>query len=130
MLRHGAPLSPLQRRVAAAVGVAQPERIRLQLVDHVPIPAGPLVAHIARRFGLPGPDVDGLTLGHAVFIRRSALATELLAHECRHVQQCEAAGSLHRFLRAYLRQVARHGYRDAPFEVDARAAAKRCIGGG
>ena len=85
---------------------------------------------IARRFGLPGPDVDGLTLGHAVFIRRSALATELLAHECRHVQQCEAAGSLHRFLRAYLRQVARHGYRDAPFEVDARAAAKRCIGGG
>ena len=39
----------------------------------------------------------------------------------------EAAGSLHAFLAAYLRQVARHGYRHAPFEVDARAAAIRCM---
>src|SRR5258706_8115100 len=128
VLRHGQPLSPLQRRVAAAVGVAEPERIRLLLVERVPIPGGALVARLAHRFGLPRPDVDGLTLGHAIFIRPPALSRELLAHECRHVQQCDAAGSLHTFLGAYLRQVARHGYRDAPFEVDARAAAKRARG--
>jgi len=102
--------------------------VRLQVVDRVPIPGGALVARVAHRFGLPGPDVDGLTLGHAIFIRRGALSQELLAHECRHVQQCEAVGSLHSFLGAYLRQVARHGYRDAPFEVDARNAAKRALG--
>jgi len=122
-MRRGAPLSATQARLAAAVGVAQPERIRLVLVEHVPIPAGRWIDRIARRFGLPGADVDGLTLGHAIFIRDGALTPELLAHECRHVQQCEASGSLHAFLAIYLRQVARHGYRDAPFEADAREAA-------
>ena len=124
VLRRGEPLSDAQRRVAAAVGVAQPERIRLQLVKRIPIPGGRWVERVARRIGLPGPDVDGLTLGHAIFIRAGSLTPQLLAHECRHVQQCEAVGSLRAFVAAYLRQVARHGYRDAPFEADARAAAK------
>jgi hypothetical protein len=127
VLRRGRPLSKRQRRIAAAVGVVEPDRIRLQLVDRVPIPGGAWVGALARRMGLAGPDVDGLTLGHAIYIRHGAMSDDLLAHECRHVQQCEAAGSLHAFLAAYLRQVARHGYRHAPFEVDARAAAKRCV---
>jgi hypothetical protein len=127
VLRRGQPLSPAQRRIAAAVGVAEPERIRMQLVDRVPIPGGAWLARWSQRLGLAGPDVDGLTLGHAIYIRDAALSDDLLAHECRHVQQFEAAGSLHAFLAAYLRQVARHGYRHAPFEVDARAAASRCM---
>jgi len=127
VLRRGRPLSKRQKRIAASVGVVEPERIRLQLVERVPIPGGAWVDAIARRMGLAGTDVDGLALGHAIYIRASALSDDLLAHECRHVQQCEAAGSLHAFLAAYLRQVAHHGYRHAPFEVDARAAARRCM---
>ena len=123
-MRRGRPLTARQRRIAAAVGVAHPEDIRLLLVDRVPIPGGRWIDALARRLGLPGPDVDGLTLGHAILVRHCALSEELLAHECRHVQQCEAAGSMARFLRAYLGQVARHGYRQAPFEVDARDAAR------
>ncbi|HEX6707591.1 MAG TPA: hypothetical protein VF169_22725 [Albitalea sp.] len=124
-LRRGTGLSAAQQRVAAAVGVAQPQRIRLVLAPRVPIPGGRWLDGIARAMDLPGPDVDGLTLGHVIFIRDSALTARLLAHECRHVQQCEAAGSLHAFLAQYLRQVARHGYHDAPFEADARDAAQR-----
>jgi hypothetical protein len=127
VLRRGRPLSKRQRRIAAAVGVVEPDRIRLQLVPRVPIPGGAWVDALARRIGLAGSDVDGLTLGHAIYIREAALSDDLLAHECRHVQQCEAAGSMRRFLAAYLRQVARHGYRHAPYEVDARTAAKRCV---
>jgi hypothetical protein len=124
-LRLGRPLTESQRRVARSVGVADAERIRLLLVDRVPIPAGRVVDRIARRIGVPASEVDGLTLGHAVFIRRDAFTPALLAHECRHVRQCERLGSLPAFLAAYLRQVARHGYRDAPFEADARQAARR-----
>lgn len=127
VLRSGRPLTPTQRRIASAVGVAEPGRIRLQLVERVPIPGGAWAASLSHRFGFAGPDVDGLTLGEAIYIRHAALSDDLLAHECRHVQQFEAAGSLHAFLAAYLRQVARHGYRHAPFEVDARAAAIRCM---
>lgn len=125
VLRRGMPLTPGQQQVAAAVGVAHPERIRVRLVERVPIPAGRLVERVAGRLDLPSPDVDGLALGYALYIRGAALSMPLLAHECRHVQQCEAAGSLGSFLHAYLRQVAQHGYHDAPFEADAREAARR-----
>ncbi|HEV7912323.1 MAG TPA: hypothetical protein VGP22_01040 [Albitalea sp.] len=122
VLQRGTPLSQAQQRLAAEVGVAEPGRIRLAVVPRVPIPGGPVVEQVAKRIGLPGPDVDGLTLGHAIFIRAGSLTPRLLAHECRHVQQCEALGSLRAFVAAYLRQVARHGYHAAPFEADARAA--------
>ena len=125
VMRRGTPLSARQRAIAVAVGVAQPERIRLQLVKRVPIPGGAWSNGVARRIGIAGSDVDGLTLDHAILIRRAAAGDDLLAHECRHVQQCEAAGSLRAFLAAYLRQVAQHGYRQAPFEIDARDAARR-----
>jgi hypothetical protein len=123
VLRRGRPLTPSQKEIAAAVGVDEPERIRLLLVNGMPIPGGAWVRAVARGAGLPGPDVDGLTLGEAILVRRDALCDELLAHECRHVRQYEEAGSLRVFLAAYLQQVARHGYRAAPFEVDARQAA-------
>lgn len=123
--RHGAPLSPAEHEVAAAVGVTEPARIRVLLVDRIPFPGGGVLDRLALRWGLPGPHVDGLTLGHGIFLRRHAATLRLLAHECRHVKQVEEAGSLPRFLADYLRQVARHGYEDAPFEIDARLAAAR-----
>jgi hypothetical protein len=124
LMRCGMPLTPAQQDVAMVVGVAEPRRIRIAFVDRVPLPGGPLLERIAQRLGLPGADVAGLTLGHGIFIRGDTLSTSLLAHECRHVQQVEAAGSLRAFLGEYLRQVARHGYADAPFEADARTAAR------
>lgn len=123
--RHGSPLSPTEREVAASVGVVEPERIRVLQVDRIPFPGGGLLERLALRWGLPGPNVDGLTLGHGIFLRRHAATLRLLAHECRHVQQVEQAGSLARFLADYLRQVARHGYEAAPLEIDARLAAAR-----
>jgi hypothetical protein len=127
VMRQGRPLSQRELDIARAVGVSEPGRIRLQRVSRIPLPGGRWVARVSKRLGFAGPDVDGLTLGHAIYVREAALSDDLLAHECRHVQQCEAAGSLRAFLAAYLRQVARHGYRQAPFEVDAREAAMRCI---
>jgi len=124
-LRRGSPLSADQLRIAAAAGVAHPERIRLWVMPRVPIPGGEWSDRVAARLGLPGSNVDGLTLGHAIFIRRGVVSPLLLAHECRHVHQCEIAGSLGAFLAAYMREVARHGYHAAPMEVDAREAAYR-----
>lgn len=125
VLRDGVALTPAEREVAAAVGVQSPERIRVMHVGRIPFPGGGVVDRLALRLGLPGPNVDGLTLGHAIYLRRRAATLRLLAHECRHVQQFEAAGSLRAFLADYLRQVARHGYDAAPMEVDAREAAAR-----
>jgi len=65
---------------------------------------------------------SGMTLGHAIFVRRGEESdVRLMSHELRHVAQYEAAGGVAAFLAKHLADLAAHGYEDSPFEVDARA---------
>ncbi len=107
--------------VARAVGVKHAERIRVWTVVHILAPEDPELRRLALEQNLIGPGTRGLTLGYGILIRQGEFDLGLLAHECRHVQQVEAAGSLEGFLLAYLKQIADVGYEDAPYEVDARA---------
>lgn len=128
-LRHGRALDDEARALARAVGVADPDRVRVWLLPGMPVPGRRLWE---RLFGprVPWAGTTAMTLGPAVLCFGAPPDPLLLAHELRHVQQFESAGSLRAFLAAYLRQVARHGYRDAPWEVDARAAAYSAVAGG
>lgn len=117
---NGRPLSARESAIARKVGVSQPERIRVCVVRQMPAPSREPLRSAAAALGLLGPGTTGLALDHSVFMREGHQDERLLAHECRHVQQCEAAGSLAQFLRAYFTQLAQHGYTDAPFEIDAR----------
>ena len=47
---------------------------------------------------LIGPGTRGLSLGYGILIRQGEIDLGLLSHECRHVPQVEAAGSLEAFL--------------------------------
>jgi hypothetical protein len=125
LCRDGRVLSDAERQVALSVGVLRPERVRVLEVDHIVLPAAGVLTRLAGIVGLPAPHaLTGITLGYGIYLRRAGtLSHHLLAHECRHVHQHELAGSLRKFISLYLRQVARHGYRSAPFEVDARQAA-------
>jgi hypothetical protein len=121
ILARGEPLAPDEAAVARAAGVREPQRIRVLRVERAPVPAARALAWLARRAGLPGPDVDGMTLGHGIYLcTQGRGSARLLAHECRHVYQYERAGSVGAFIAAYLREVAAFGYRDAPLEADAR----------
>jgi hypothetical protein len=127
ILREGRPLDRAGLTLARAVGVRQAERIRVQQVNAIPWPDDPGLRRAAIATGLLGPGVEGLTLGHGIYIvggRRSAPvwgSPLLLSHECRHVHQYEEAGSVGAFLAQYLRQIAEVGYENAPYEIDARA---------
>jgi hypothetical protein len=63
----------------------------------------------------------GLTLGHSIFIVRGQKTSRLLSHECRHVHQYEAYGSIAAFLPPYLRQIVEAGYENSSYELDAQA---------
>lgn len=119
-LAHGVPLTPALLADARAVGVAQPERIRVAIVPHLPFPDEPPLAAIAADAGLLGPGTVGLTLGHAVFVVEGHDTRRLLTHEFRHVHQFEAAGSMTAFLARYLHEIATVGYDASPLEADAR----------
>jgi hypothetical protein len=92
------------------------------VVDQFPLPDDALVRAAALRIGLARPTIAGLTLGHAVMVRRGFEDdARLLSHELRHVAQYEAAGGIPAFLAQHLHDLDRFGYEDSPFEVDARA---------
>jgi hypothetical protein len=117
----GDPLNELGLKIARQVGVEKPEKIRIQLVSDFALPVEQPLRDVVIYTGLLGSNIDGLTLGHSVLIRRGHHRDiGLLSHEFRHVQQYEKYGSIAAFLSDYLWQVAEFGYRKAPLEKDAR----------
>ncbi|MBN3785561.1 hypothetical protein [Burkholderia sp. Ac-20353] len=120
VLRNGASLPPQCISDAQAVGVQLPELIRVAVVPSLPLPVDPMLRSVALDTGLLGPNMVGLTLGHAVFVVHGHDTRRLLTHEFRHVHQYEVAGSIAAFLHTYLQQIAEFGYEQAPLEIDAR----------
>ena len=117
----GRALIERELELARGVGVTQPDRIRVALVDALPMPEDPALRAAAVQTGLLGPGMAGLTLGHSVFICRGHQTVSLLSLEFRHVYQYEQAGSIAAFLPGYLKQIVQFGYASAPLEHDARA---------
>lgn len=127
ILETGSSLSPEQMFIARKVGVARPERIRIKLVDQLPLPEDHELATAALQTGLLGPNMAGLTLFYGIFICKRASGNQtLIAHECRHVYQYEQRGSIAAFLQEYLLQIVTYGYNGAPLEHDARLTAAKC----
>lgn len=117
----GLPLSERGLAVARRVGVRYPEKIRIKLVDQLPMPEEAMLKQAATETGLLGPHMAGLTLGYGILICHGQDTVRLLSHECRHVYQYETSGSIAAFFPVYLQQIATVGYDNAQFEIDARA---------
>jgi len=121
-LATGTPLTHEQLMLARAVGVKHPERIRIVVVDEIPLPDEPILRAAAQGVGLSQSWAAGLTLGHAVILHRGfEHEVRLLSHEFRHVAQYESLGGIGPFLVSHLKSLSEVGYENSPFERDARA---------
>jgi hypothetical protein len=121
-LAEGVALTSAQAVIAREVGVRDPARVRLHVVETLPAPSDPALTAAAGLIGLMPQAADGMTLGYAVLVKRGAEKdARLLRHELRHVAQYERAGGISPFLAAHIPDLMRYGYRDSPFERDARA---------
>ena len=118
----GSPLTDDEKGIARAVGVTNPDLVRIEIVgDRLPMPDDPVLQAAATQAGLLGPGMVGLTLGHSIFVCQGHKTRRLVSHELRHVYQYEQHGSIAAFLPVYLAQVLQVGYQNAAFEQDARA---------
>lgn len=121
ILSEGRAIGGTPLAIAAKVGVKHVECIRILRVDQMPIPPTIAIEALMARAGVIGPGLAGMTFGYGVCGTLGFTTAAVLAHEFRHVQQYEAAGSIAAFLQEYIRQIIEFGYADAPYEVDARA---------
>jgi hypothetical protein len=118
----GVPLSPALTAIARKVGVRAPEKVRIIVLDDIPLPDDPVLKGAALSVGLSQGDAAGMTLGHTIFLRRGyENDLRVASHELRHVAQYEASGGIAGFLAVHLADLVAFGYEDSPFEVDARA---------
>ena len=121
--RSGLALTSELFVVAKKVGVQVPDKIRIAVINAVPVPSHPLLQSACTATGLITPDTIGLTLRYGIFIRQDeSRNTKLFAHEFAHVAQYERRGGIEQFLKQYLAEVLNYGYPQAPMEQEAKRA--------
>jgi len=103
ILKHGAPLAPHQLADAGRAGVQDPARVRVLVVDRIPLPDDAELADAARRAQIITDASRGVAIGYGVIIRADSWQSrELLLHQFVHVAQCERSGGLESFVSEYL----------------------------
>jgi hypothetical protein len=103
VLAHGTPLGSQHMADARRAGVRDVERVRVLVVDRIPLPEGGELADAVWRTRIITADTRCVGVGHAIIIRAEAWGDrELLLHNLVHVAQCERSGSLEQWIRDYL----------------------------
>jgi hypothetical protein len=122
VLRRGRPLTADETRIAQAVGVAHPEKVRVLVHDDFIQPRDRAFVALARRFGIDiDAELSGRAGGYGIELRpRSARSRKLIAHELTHVGQYERMGKAG-LLRDYFVELLMVGYERSPIEAAARA---------
>jgi hypothetical protein len=103
ILKFGAPLGEAAVADAVRVGVEEPSRVRVLVVDRIPLPTDPNLAEASRRSNIITEASKGVAIGYGILIRADSWGDrELLLHQLVHVAQCERSGGLKSFVFEYL----------------------------
>ena len=103
VLEHGSRLSPRHIADAEIAGVKDPSRVRVLVVDRIPLPNDPQLAEASSRIGIVTEDTRCMGFGYALIIRVDAWNDrELILHNLVHIAQCERSGGLENWCREYL----------------------------
>ena len=103
VLARGVPLGPRHIEDAVRAGVHEVSRVRVLVVDRIPLPDDESLAAAARRTGIITEDTRCVGFGHALIIRADAWNDrELVLHNLVHIAQCEHSGGLEQWVRQYL----------------------------
>ncbi len=129
ILSCGRELGEQELADARAVGVREPEKIRILSVPRVPNPLRWLARPIDRFTRYSFFDPTGMTLMFGIFAVENLESDRLLlAHEFVHVAQYERFGGVFGFMRRYIFQCLADGYLEAPLEIEARELSDQALG--
>ena len=129
ILAEGQPLDPEQMADACALGIAEPDRVRLLALPRLPLPHNRFVRTLGLWTGTLSAETVGLSVRYGIFLRTPFdRDRRLLAHELTHTRQYERLGGIRPFLRRYLHECLTDGYLFAAMEREAADAAERVCG--
>jgi len=103
IVQQGVPLTAAQAADARRAGVQDPSRVRVLVVDRIPLPETKELAEAARKAQIITDASRGVAIGYGIIIRADSWKNrELLLHQLVHVAQCERSGGLDSFVTEYL----------------------------
>ena len=103
ILERGVPLNSRQVADARRVGVQDCSRVRILVVDRIPLPENVELAEAACQAQIITSASRAVTIGHGIIIRADCWGNrELMLHQFVHVAQCERSGGLQSFVPKYL----------------------------
>ncbi|TLD72758.1 hypothetical protein FEM03_01400 [Phragmitibacter flavus] len=118
----GEPLTDEQLQDATDAGVRFPEKVRVRVVNPVPLPVPTIFRSRMGRWGWVPDDVAGMAIGYGIHLHPYwGTSREVLVHELAHVGQYERLGGIRGFLESYLRECLEFGYPNGPLEQEAIA---------
>ena len=114
-------MTDAELQFAKSLGIREPEKARLLLVDSIPLPAPQWLLKWARAKFHTLPEPAGMTLGHGILLDPAYEdCAEIIRHELVHVRQHELWRGHLGFLWRYLYECMAYGYDEAPMELEAR----------
>lgn len=121
-LRAGQALDEQPLAIARELGIKNPEKVRIIVVDEVPFPHDKLLLKlVGEALGFVGEGIvnNAQVFGYSIYVRKGyELNTPRLAHELVHVQQIERS-SLKQVITQHFSDLATYGYEKSPLEVEA-----------
>ncbi len=119
LLPQGRVLTEREREQARRLGVVQPERVRVVVLETFPMPEDPELLEAGRAYGLGSRYAGGRAMGYVIMLKpKYANDSTILAHEFVHVGQHDRLGRK-AFLRRYMVELEMLGYARAPLELEA-----------
>ena len=131
ILAHGVPLTPDQTADARRAGVNDPGRVRVLVVNRIPLPDDKELAEAARRAQIITDASRGVAIGYGIIIRADSWRDrELLLHQLAHIAQCERSGGLDNFVGEYLQdRYSSRNFSLGSLEDEARSLAREICAG-
>lgn len=103
VLSRGVPLDARYLAEARRLGVKDCARIKVLIVEKIPLPDDADLADAARRGQIITDTSRAVAIGYAIIIRADCWGDrELILHQLVHVAQSERCGGLDRYLEQYL----------------------------
>jgi hypothetical protein len=131
ILARGIPLDPRYRADACLAGVKDVTRIRVLIVEKIPLPPEYDLAEAARHHQIITDASRGIAIGYGIVIRADGWGDrELIVHQLVHVAQSERFDTVERYIEHYLSDrytCAR--FTNGSFEEEARRLSQAICGG-
>lgn len=127
ILLHGAPLGSQHLADARLAGVKNPSRIRVLIVDRIPLPSNAQLAEVSREKQILTTASRGCAFGYGIIIRADSWGDrELLLHQLVHVAQYERTHDLEACIREYVSERSNSPkFTAGPLEEEARRIARQ-----